>query len=265
MLARLGAKRSACDLGAGAPKRRKAAPARPRARAPRCERATPRKAPQQRLLDLGQRSLGARRECGACGLVYVVGDPADEAAHASRCDVVASGVRVEGFRDERVAAAHGDGRVLEVRRGDGAAKVAKVEAVREAAGRDLGEAGGAGWARAYVYVAGRRAVGLAVVEALEAAAPTRGGLAGALEPCRLGVASLWTLAAHRRRGVATRLLDAARRSFFFGFDVEKRDVATSHLTEAGRAFFAAYAPGRRLVYAPRDAPVGGDEPVGGAS
>ena len=82
---------------------------------------------------------------------------------------------------------------------------------------------------------------------------------------RLGVASLWTLAAHRRRGVATRLLDAVRRSFFFGFDVEKRDVATSHLTEAGRAFFAAYAPGRRLVYAPRDAPVDGDEPVDGAS
>ena len=58
-------------------------------------------------------------------LVYVVGDPADEAAHASRCEIVASGVRVEGFRDERVAAAHGDGRVLEVRRGDGAAKVAR--------------------------------------------------------------------------------------------------------------------------------------------
>ena len=29
------------------------------------------------------------------------------------------------------------------------------------------------------------------------------------------------------------------------------------ITAAGRAFFAAYAPGRRLVYAPRDAPVGG--------
>ena len=72
----LGARRrAACDVRTAPPKRRKT----PRPPPPQKKRAA------QTLLDLGQRSLGRRAECARCGLLYVVGDAADEAAHARRC------------------------------------------------------------------------------------------------------------------------------------------------------------------------------------
>ena len=284
----LGPKRSACDLGGGGGRSRgpSRAGARKRAKgacASAC--ATPAKAPQQRLLDFGQRSLGARVECRACGLVYVRGDPRDEALHDARCAVVREGVALEGFASERVVAAlGGGGRVLEVRATDGRAKVAKVEAVREVVGLELGEAPRDGKSdprddaappsgeggppppptteRYYLAVVARRVVGLAVVEAVRSASLARDngdgavlGAAGREAPCHLGVPVLWVHADHRRRGVATALLDAARRHFFFGFAVPRGDVATSHLTSLGRRFFDAFRPAgtRPLVDTPSPA------------
>ena len=245
-----GAKRSAWDVGGaarprsgGARKKRKASAVTPSRRAP------PRR-PVQRLLDFGQSSLGRTRECGACGLLYVPGDPRDEALHAARCDPVRRGVACDGWADERRLAAAGGARVVEVRGSDAAPRVAVVAAARAIVARDLGEppasADGAG-ARSYLALAGGRVVGLCVV-----APRPPGGAGGGSGAPGLGVVVLWVHASRRRSGIATLLVDAARASFHFSAVVSRAEIATTHLTAAGAAFFGAYSPGPRRIYAPED-------------
>ena len=232
----LGARRrAACDVKTAAPKRRKT----PRPPPPQKKRAA------QTLLDLGQRSLGRRAECARCGLLYVVGDAADEAAHARRCDAFRRGspaARLE-CADARVAADVDDRtRVVEVRPTDARSLRAVVREARRTAARDLGaptDDGGGGEddaATAYVAVARGRAVGLCLVEPVPGA------------PRTMGVAAVWVLAARRRRGLGTALVDAARARFALAGPVPRRSIATTYRTRDGAAFFAAYGAGR--VYAP---------------
>ncbi|CUS11230.1 unnamed protein product [Tuber aestivum] len=54
-------------------------------------------------------------------------------------------------------------------------------------------------------------------------------------PAILGVSRVWVCADHRRRGIATRLLDCAREHFIYGMKIEKDDVAFSQPTESGGA------------------------------
>ena len=49
----------------------------------------------------------------------------------------------------------------------------------------------------------------------------------------LGISRLWTSKSHRRKGIATVLLDFARRNFFYGIEVPKEMVAFSQPSESG--------------------------------
>ena len=53
--------------------------------------ARPAAQPQQMYLDLGQKSFGANKHCGLCGMLYVVGDVDDEKRHASFCSKAKAG------------------------------------------------------------------------------------------------------------------------------------------------------------------------------
>jgi N-acetyltransferase len=66
----------------------------------------------------------------------------------------------------------------------------------------------------------------------------------------LGVRQMWVSRAHRRQGVATALIEAARARFFFGLVVPREAVAFSQLSTMGKAFARAYASaaGTVLVY-----------------
>ena len=58
----------------------------------------------------------------------------------------------------------------------------------------------------------------------------------------LGVKLIWVSAAHRRRGLAHRMLDAARRNFAYGavLKVPLGEVAFSQPTQDGFRFASAY-------------------------
>ena len=170
---------------------------------------------------------------------------ADEAAHARRCDAFRRGAPAARLEraDARVAADVDDRtRVVEVRPTDARGLRAVVREARRTAARDLGaptDDGGGGEddaATAYVAVARGRAVGLCLVEPVPGA------------PRTMGVAAVWVLAARRRRGLGTALVDAARARFALAGPVPRRSIATTHRTRDGAAFFAAYGAGR--VYAP---------------
>ncbi|MCJ1282862.1 N-acetyltransferase O1 (Establishment of cohesion protein 1) [Xylographa opegraphella] len=49
----------------------------------------------------------------------------------------------------------------------------------------------------------------------------------------LGISRIWTSKSHRRKGIASALLDCARGNFFYGIEVPKEMVAFSQPTESG--------------------------------
>jgi N-acetyltransferase len=53
------------------------------------------------------------------------------------------------------------------------------------------------------------------------------------EPAMLGISRIWTSSRHRKCGIATTLLEAARSNFLYGMTVEKDLIAFSQPTESG--------------------------------
>lgn len=53
------------------------------------------------------------------------------------------------------------------------------------------------------------------------------------EPAMLGISRIWTSNLHRKRGIATRLLETARSDFLYGMTIEKDMIAFSQPTESG--------------------------------
>jgi N-acetyltransferase len=53
------------------------------------------------------------------------------------------------------------------------------------------------------------------------------------EPAMLGISRIWTSNLHRKHGIATRLLEAARSDFLYGMTIDKDMMAFSQPTESG--------------------------------
>ncbi|KAI9152787.1 hypothetical protein LWI28_001197 [Acer negundo] len=64
-----------------------------------------------------------------------------------------------------------------------------------------------------------------------------------------GIRGIWVSPSNRRKGIATQLLDAVRRSFCMGSVLEKSQIAFSHPSSAGQALASSYFGTRSfLVY-----------------
>jgi N-acetyltransferase len=55
-----------------------------------------------------------------------------------------------------------------------------------------------------------------------------------IAPMLVGISRVWVSRSHRRKGIATTLLEAARQNFFYGIEVPREMVAFSQPTESGR-------------------------------
>ena len=53
------------------------------------------------------------------------------------------------------------------------------------------------------------------------------------DPALLGISRIWTSKSHRRKGIASALMDCARANFFYGIEVPKDMVAFSQPSESG--------------------------------
>ena len=97
--------------------------------------------------------------------------------------------------------------------------------------------------KVFLYVRGSKCVGACVAERIREAFSVldAGGdasssslsVGAAAAPAVLGVSRIWTSNVHRRAGIATALLDAARARFVYGMTVPKHSVAFSQPTESG--------------------------------
>ena len=107
--------------------------------------------------------------------------------------------------------------------------------------------------KAFVYLVSERCVGFCLVEKIGSAhrvidssvtesAETHGlgqghsssiSISDKQDVALLGISRIWTSRSHRRQGIASTLLECARRHFFYGMEVTKDLVAFSQPTDSG--------------------------------
>ena len=109
--------------------------------------------------------------------------------------------------------------------------------------------------KVYVYMEGSRSVGVCLAERIfeaykvldeplptpqtesKSVAPSSSvSVSDVCCPAILGISRIWTNRGHRRRGIATRLLECACSTFVYGMKIPKDAVAFSQPSESGKLF-----------------------------
>uniref|UniRef100_A0A061RLN9 N-acetyltransferase n=1 Tax=Tetraselmis sp. GSL018 TaxID=582737 RepID=A0A061RLN9_9CHLO len=217
----------------------------------------PRKA--QTHLDLGQADF-FHRSCSVCGLVYAVGLESDEKLHAGFHRRHLKGIRLKGSGKGRVVFQDSEaGRILMVLPRDPPALTKQVWEVCRHAEQEIGADPGSfqgDEAKAFLYTdKAQLVVGLALVDGFRPrgppGAPSFGGAGAASNPpeargrppaCTIRL--VWVAPRARRRGIATRLVDAARCQCLVGYIVPREEVEFPYVTDDGLAFASSYTAAR---------------------
>ncbi|KAG9191797.1 N-acetyltransferase [Alternaria panax] len=103
--------------------------------------------------------------------------------------------------------------------------------------------------KTYLYIRGNKCVGACLAEriweAYRVLSPKQEGIDAVVpqsssisistdsDSATLGISRIWTSNQHRKTGIATRLLDTARRDFLYGLNIDKAKIAFSQPTESG--------------------------------
>ncbi|KPJ00801.1 N-acetyltransferase ESCO2 [Papilio xuthus] len=199
----------------------------------------------QYVIDAGQKKFGVT-QCNECGVIYQIGDPQDEhdhLVHHNATDVL----KFNGWKEECVVHRTESGRVVRVRGGCGgwrrvAALLARLVHVQ--LGYEAALPNEQHHYTAYLYVEKKQIVGCLIVEPKVKAYKLIPGDPDCCSvedyPVKCGVSRIWTHASHRRKRIASQLLDCARATFLHGDVVRLNEVAFSAPTAAGKAFAAKY-------------------------
>ncbi|XP_030024132.2 N-acetyltransferase ESCO1 [Manduca sexta] len=200
----------------------------------------------QYVIDAGQKKFGAT-QCAECGTIYQIGDPQDEHDHLVHHDAT-DVLRFNGWKEECVVGRFGTARCLRVRGGEPGWR--KVDSILDRVVHPyLGYEGKLRGDHlhaytAFLYVDKKQIVGCLIVEpktrAYKLVSSDPDCCSVESYPVKCGVSRLWCHANHRRRGVATHLLDCARASFLYGTALVPQDLAFSAPTPAGKAFATKY-------------------------
>ena len=236
----------------------------------------------QLFLDFGQTSFGKQTICKICGMLVVHGLDEDSQEHDKICKDYKEGVACIGWKNERAIVTFGkDDRVLEVRPDDAQQHKKKVLEVKKIVDIELGFASSDGRNKkegtidddanmtSYMYISKKRVVGLLMVKRIQRAYelfPSKHGSEGgcsdtvednsssisrSLKPSKalLGVHQIWVHKSHRHRGIASKLVTAARDHLIFGMMVPLELVAFSSPTDEGLRFAKSYVGSDRpLIY-----------------
>jgi len=223
----------------------------------------------QLFLDFGQNSFGKQTICNICGMLRVHGMEEDDTQHAKICKEYKEGVSCLGWKNERRVATFGrDDRILEVRPDDAQQYHKKVLEVKAIVDKELGFANrtseeslsAVSSMTSYMYISKKRVVGLVVVKRIRRAyellsskesyddanidnnVNNSSSISRSLKSSKalLGIYQIWVHNSHRSRGIASKLVTAARDHLIFGMVVPLELVAFSSPTDAGLRFAKRY-------------------------
>jgi len=220
------------------------------------------------FLDFGQKEFETRK-CGACGMVYAPGDANDEAEHDLFCQReksksnMALGVTVPAD-DAVIAQSLSDGSKILCFHGSCLSKGASkaLRKVLDLKSKWIDPAMGFAAEEHFdleqrfllVHLCPQKTVsGLMVVERISPIHNVQrfqfDNETGTLKPAKeeekvrmplVGVLQMWVSSKARRKGVATNLLNVARRSSVYGYVISPQDICFSQPTEQGTQFARSY-------------------------
>ncbi|KAK6625525.1 hypothetical protein RUM43_005824 [Polyplax serrata] len=202
----------------------------------------------QYLLDAGQESVGIVT-CKKCGVMYQAGDFADEATHNNFHNHL-SELKFTGWNNERVVGRYPDGRVIMILSSDPKIWWQKVSKIVDIVDQELGfpEASVQSlfYKTVYLYIneKSKQIAGCLIAEECKVAYKMFPPLEGVEidscskdpSPCRVGISRIWTSLSHRRKGVASRMVECLQKTFFFGDIVSLDQIAFSVPSPAGKQF-----------------------------
>ncbi|XP_075210493.1 N-acetyltransferase ESCO2-like [Lycorma delicatula] len=201
----------------------------------------------QYQIDAGQKHFGAK-ECSTCGIVYQLGDPDDEMEHEKYHRDFKTFKHL-GWRNEKVVGQYGLDRIILVTT-DNKIWWKKVRGILKVIDEELGytteEHRVMSNLKVYLYITKNHIVGCLVSTQISHAHKM---LISEEEidicsedsfPVKCGISRIWTHPIHRRQGIASRLVDTMRKSFFFSYYLSMDDFAFSAPTEDGKYFAKKY-------------------------
>lgn len=174
----------------------------------------------QYQLDCGQRKFGAT-QCNECGIVYQMGDPDDEMAHLNYHNSTRT-LKFQGWKNERVVWDEEStmSRIILIDPFDNKQHWKKVTEILNVVDADLGlvdmQLSYYRDKKVYLYVRERNVLGVLVVESVKEAHRMIPELmeldccSSESTPVKCGVNVVWTALSHRRKGIATQLVDTLR-------------------------------------------------------
>lgn len=198
----------------------------------------------QYQIDAGQKAYGAR-QCQQCGLVYTVHEPEEEQLHREYHDAVHV-LRFKGWIDEDIVVVNpdwgADGRIIRINEQAPAARLQRLTELVRVVDKELGFSSYIMPKTFVAYFAVRKQqiVGLCLVQPLKEA--NRFIQVDGIDyfseetfEASCGISRIWVSPLHRRRKIATHLLQAAQFHTILGSEISRDRIAFSTPTDDGRA------------------------------
>uniref|UniRef100_A0A336KG68 CSON006352 protein n=1 Tax=Culicoides sonorensis TaxID=179676 RepID=A0A336KG68_CULSO len=199
----------------------------------------------QLQIDAGQKAFGAI-ECKTCGFIYTQHVPEDEQLHQqfhNSCQIL----NFKGWEKEnRVLDVYEwgvTGRVISISNLDSKIKVNRAHEILKLADMELGFAQIPLHHSAIIYLAcnSKEIMGVCVAQPLSEANKIISDYgidfcSSETYPVKCGISRIWVNAKHRRKGVATKLFEAVKCNFLYGYRMSTEEIAFSAPTEMGKTF-----------------------------
>ncbi|KFM76928.1 N-acetyltransferase ESCO1, partial [Stegodyphus mimosarum] len=202
-------------------------------------------------------------------MVFSAGEENDETVHAKYHDMYLMNLRFLGWKNEHVVGEYTDGRIIMVTKESKNFMLKKVKEILVIANRDLGFPSDSFPIRPnatfLLFISNdKRVAGCVVGESITSAChvilDTRCSVtcetkeielknvwkignwccSSEAVPAICGVNRIWVAKEHRRRKIASRLMDCLRCHFLYGYVVGIRELAFTDPSPDGREFAAAY-------------------------
>ncbi|CAH1116456.1 unnamed protein product [Phaedon cochleariae] len=203
----------------------------------------------QMLLDAGQKRFGVT-QCHECNIIYHMGDPSDEAMHLHYHNA-GHILRFQGWKNERVVADfQTSGRIIQIIPGDSKVWWKKSNDLMDLINQELGCYNmefSLPNCQTFLYIKNKMIIGCTVAIAkseghqMLSTDDNEADLCSERKyPIRCGIPRVWVAHNHRRRGIATALMNSVKTNFIFGYALRNSEIALSPPTELGKLFAQKY-------------------------
>lgn len=194
------------------------------------------------IMDCGQTNLKSVT-CKTCGMTYMSKDEMEEKLHLKFCKSQ-NYIDFKGWKKEKILYDEGDDRILEVSTNEPKVHLKKIEEIHEMIDKELGFPEIKGEYKTYLYISEKRVIGCLIVERIQSGFIVENNEINhnIQKKAVCGVSRIWVHTLHRRKGIATKLLETCRNNFIYGYKIPNEEIAFSQPTDDGKCFATSQNP-----------------------